>query len=253
MIVIVIVVVDVAVVGPVILDVHVNVTTPVDVIERGTRKLVVPSITSTVAFPFTRARGVARCRRRGELLLPAPFGTTPVPHSSPWSVSTPPPVTPDMGISAIRRCQPTQREGLWGGCSLDVAAPRDSVVGEESPIPVNLVGAPRGPVAPTSSLRLLSAREAAYFHLDLPPHEAEVLPRISPAEEVYPAAYDGVDELSDDLPHREVESSPQCVANLLEQLGAFLLSGSAQDHLLARLSVLVYPAKRVAEKVKRFS
>ena len=27
---------------------------------------------------------------------------------------TPPPVTPDMGISAIRRCQSTQREGLCG-------------------------------------------------------------------------------------------------------------------------------------------
>jgi hypothetical protein len=36
---------------------------------------------------------------------------------------TPPPVTPDMGISAIRRCQPTQRVGLWGGCSPGPAAP----------------------------------------------------------------------------------------------------------------------------------
>ena len=43
---------------------------------------------------------------------------------------TPPPVTPDMGISAIRRCQPTQRVGLWGGCSSGPAAPGDSVVGE---------------------------------------------------------------------------------------------------------------------------
>jgi len=51
---------------------------------------------------------------------PAPFGTTPVPQSAPWSVSTPPPVTPDMGISAIRRCQPTQREGLWGAAVRDL-------------------------------------------------------------------------------------------------------------------------------------
>ena len=43
---------------------------------------------------------------------------------------TPPPVTPDMGISAIRRCQPTQRVGLWGSCSSGPAAPGDSVVGE---------------------------------------------------------------------------------------------------------------------------
>jgi len=43
---------------------------------------------------------------------------------------TPPPVTPDMGISAIRRCQSTRRVGLWGGCSSGPAAPGDSVVGE---------------------------------------------------------------------------------------------------------------------------
>ena len=32
---------------------------------------------------------------------------------------TPPPVTPDMGISAIRRCQSAQREGLCGSVQRD--------------------------------------------------------------------------------------------------------------------------------------
>jgi hypothetical protein len=50
-----------------------------------------------------------------------------------------------------------------------------------------------------------------------------------------------------------VEGSPKGLANLFQQLCALFLAGSAQDHLLSRFSVLVYPAKRVAEKVEWLS
>jgi putative transposase len=53
-------------------------------------------------------RAPARCRRLGELRCPTSFETASVPQSEPWSVARRPPVTPDMGISSIRRCQSSQ-------------------------------------------------------------------------------------------------------------------------------------------------
>jgi hypothetical protein len=66
------------------------------------------------------------------------------------SVSVPPPVTLDMGISSVQRYQSSHRKGLCGR-SAWLAAPPDFVVVEESPLLVNLFGAPRGPSSTTSA------------------------------------------------------------------------------------------------------
>src|SRR5947207_1232007 len=98
-----------------------------------------------------------------------------------------------MGISSIRRCQSSHREGLCGPATR-LATPRHVVVRVQTPLGVNLVGAPRGPAVPTSPLWALPAGEETYFLIHLPAHEAQVAACVAPSEVVHPAPHHRIDD-----------------------------------------------------------
>src|SRR5262249_45263128 len=84
-------------------------------------------------------------------------------------------------------------------------------------------------------------------------HETEVASWIAPLEVVHPASDDGVDDHLHDFCDGDVQGPSQLLPYRPKHLGAFLRSGSAQDHLLPRSASLVDPAKGIAEEVEGFS
>jgi len=124
--------------------------------------------------------------------LPTSFETASVPQSEPWSVG--PGARPSHRTWGFPPSGVASRvsERAYARCSPGLATREHSVVVEQTPRPVDLLRAPRGPGATAASLGALSAREATDFQLDLPGDEGEVQARVAPSEVVHPAADSGL-------------------------------------------------------------